>query len=251
MRSGRLVATGFEKLPSRDANPDYYKRTRMPISLEKIEEKLNNHEFETLAELESYAKRMISNAKEFYPRSSTLFDDAERLRKALSNYMTKNNPAYNTRGYQAFPTPLPPEDEEGEEDDDEEAGDEGGEEEDDGEEEEEEDDAEPEAEEDAPEEEDDDGEDEEDEEEPESRKRSIILKRRGPTRASRNSLSQAQDSPKTAALGIRPDHQYEDVPYKGLTFQQAQEKLVEELLRHTDPEYVAMCPKEFPVLSRF
>ncbi|KAM5371714.1 hypothetical protein ACJZ2D_007879 [Fusarium nematophilum] len=123
--SGRLVATYFEKLPSRDGNAEYYKRTRLPISLELIEKKLNNGEFENLAELESYFKRMISNAKEFHPRSSTTFDDAERIRKALK-------------------VPAPP---------------------------------------------------------------------------------------------VKPDHQYENVPYKGLTFQEAQEKIVEELLRHQDPEY--------------
>ncbi|RDA86891.1 hypothetical protein CP532_1433 [Ophiocordyceps camponoti-leonardi (nom. inval.)] len=110
-KSGRPVATYFEKLLPRKDNVDYYKQTRMPISLETIEEKLNNGEFENLAELESYFKRMISNAKEFYPRSSTIYDDAERVRKALSNYMTKRNPAYATRRYQAHPTPLPPEDE--------------------------------------------------------------------------------------------------------------------------------------------
>ncbi|PHH76253.1 hypothetical protein CDD80_1702 [Ophiocordyceps camponoti-rufipedis] len=109
-KNGRPVATYFEKLVPRKENPDYYKQTRMPISLETIEEKLNNGEFSTLAELESYFKRMITNAKEFYPRSDTIYDDAERVRKALSNYMTKRNPAYATRRYQAQPTPLPPED---------------------------------------------------------------------------------------------------------------------------------------------
>lgn len=189
----------------------------MPISLETIEQKLQNGEFQNLSELESYFKRMISNAKEWFPRSSSTFDDAERVRKAVSNYMTKTNPAYQTRGYQAVPTPLPPEglvqaesqeeavdeDAEGEEDDatgdayDEEAdGDEPG---------------------------------------TTPRKRSIILKRRGPGRSSRNSMSTPQDTPRKS-ISTRPDHQYEDVPYKGLTFQQAQEKLVEEMLRHKEPE---------------
>jgi len=228
--SGRRVATYFEKLLPRQGNEEYYKKTRMPISLETIEEKLNNGEFKTLAELESYFKRMICNAKEFYPRSSSIFDDAERVRKALSNYMTKTNPAYGTRGYQAQPTPLPPEDgEEADEDaDGEEAeeGDDGAEDEDaEGEEEEEEEAAE----------------DDEEQEEEEttgrgSRRRSIVLKRRESGRHSRNSLSQAKDSPRASISSNRPDHQYENVPYKGLTFQQAQEKVVEELLRWQEPE---------------
>ncbi|CAM1504446.1 Fc.00g020370.m01.CDS01 [Cosmosporella sp. VM-42] len=226
-KSGRLVAGYFEKLIPRQGNADYYRRTRMPISLETIEKKLNNGEFENLAELESYFKRMISNAKEFYPRSSTTFDDAERIRKALSNYMTKTNPAYHDRTYTAVPTPLPPDDaeEEGEEEQEQEQEDE---------------DTDAEGDEDAAEEEDIDDEDddeEEEDEEPSSKRRSIIIKRRGSARATRNAVAQARESPKKAAPSARPDHEFEDVPYKGLTFQQAQEKLVEELLRHMEPEY--------------
>ncbi|KAG8418612.1 hypothetical protein J3459_012216 [Metarhizium acridum] len=83
-KSGRLVATYFENLLPREGNAEYYKRTRMPICLTSIEEKLNKGDFKNLAELESYFKRMIANAKEFYPRSSAVFEDAERVRKALN-----------------------------------------------------------------------------------------------------------------------------------------------------------------------
>ncbi|GKT43240.1 protein polybromo-1 [Colletotrichum spaethianum] len=106
-KNGRKVSGYFETLPDKDSNPDYYKKTRMPISLTMIEKKLNNGDFATLTELESYCKRMVSNAKEFYPRGSQLFEDAERVRKALSNFMTKYNPAYARGGYTAVPTPLP------------------------------------------------------------------------------------------------------------------------------------------------
>lgn len=230
-KSGRLVATYFEELLPREGNAEYYKQTRMPISLETIENKLDKGEFETLAELESYFKRMIANAKEFYPRSSSNFDDAERIRKALSNYMTKTNPAYHNRGYQAVPTPFPEDSNDAEEDEDAE----GEENEDDGDEDEdaENDDADEDDKDDEPEE------DEEEDEEPSSRKRSIILKRRGsgrPTRAAATATAKTE-SPRASATPSRPDHQFENVPYKGLNFQQAQEKIIEELLRHQEPEY--------------
>lgn len=248
-KSGRLVATYFEKLLPRAGNEEYYKRTRMPIALETVEEKLSKGYFKNLAELESYFKRMIANAKEFYPRSSAVFDDAERVRKALSNYMTKNNPAYQTRNYQAVATPLPPEngeEEQGQEEEQEQKQDEeldatdddakgedeekeGGnvkEEEDRGEDEEEE----------GEEEEEEEEEQEEQEAEPTSRRRPIILKRNGPGRLSRNSTGFA-DSPRRAKPNGRPDYEYHNVPFKGLSFQQAQEKLVEELLRYKEPEY--------------
>lgn len=221
--SGRRVAGYFEKLPPKEGNADYYKQTRMPISLELIEEQLLDGKFKDLAQLESYLKRMISNAKEFYPRSSSVFDDAERVRKAVSNYMTKTNPAYQNRRYQAVPTPLPPEDgaEEDAEGEDED-GDNAEQSEDDEDEDNDEDDAD----------------EDEDDVGPRSGKRSIILKRQGPSRPSRGSATAAQETPKRPATN-NSDDQYEDVDYKGLSFQQAQEKIVEELLRHQEPEYVA------------
>ncbi|KAL6794837.1 Bromodomain-containing protein [Trichoderma sp. SZMC 28013] len=224
-KSGRLVATYFETLVPRETNPDYYKKTRLPISLETIEQKLIDGEFKSLAELESYFKRMIANAKDFYSRGSQVFDDAERVRKALSNYMTKTNPAYSNRSYQAVPTPLPPENDDEEEGNDEEEEEEEGEEDAEGEDAEADEDAEG-------EEEDAEGEEEpEEDEEPRSRRKAIILKRSRTRRSSNNESSRARSPPS------RPDHQYENVPYKGLTFQQAQEKIVEELLRHQEPEY--------------
>ncbi|TAQ87495.1 hypothetical protein B7494_g4197 [Chlorociboria aeruginascens] len=106
-KSGRLVATNFLTLPSKRQLPDYYKVTRMPIAIDTIEARLQRQEFPTLTTLESYFKRMISNAKEYNEKGSEIYEDAERLRKALSNFMTKTNPAYRTPGYVAFPTPLP------------------------------------------------------------------------------------------------------------------------------------------------
>ncbi|KAF4898030.1 Chromatin structure-remodeling complex subunit rsc4 [Colletotrichum fructicola] len=254
-KNGRLVAGYFEKLPSKESTPEYYKKTRMPISLSMIERKLKKGDFSTLTELESYFKRMVTNAKEFYPRNTQIFDDAERVRKALSNYMTKTNPAYNGGNYSAVPTPLPasgvvdeveeededdatpaktgrrksqgnakpaekqPEVDEGDEDEDEDA--EEDEDEEDEEEEEEDDDAE--------------GEEDDDEEASQSSKRAaIIIRRRGPGRPPKG-VTPRKSKGRTSTPS-RPDCEYEDVPYKGLTFQAAQEKIVEEMLRKREDE---------------
>ncbi|RCI12348.1 hypothetical protein L249_0473 [Ophiocordyceps polyrhachis-furcata BCC 54312] len=182
-KSGRPVATYFEKLLPRRENVDYYKQTRMPISLETIEEKLNNGEFQTLAELESYFKRMISNAKEFYPRSrsSTIYDDAERAAEedqaddgaedGDEDYRTGSKSLTELKGASR------------------------------------------------------------------SSRRSIVLKRRESGRLSRKST--AQKVQRQSATPNRPDHQYKGVAYRGLSFQQAQEKLMEELIRYNEPEYDA------------
>ncbi|KAF5558649.1 polybromo-1 [Fusarium mexicanum] len=225
-KAGRLVATNFEELPPREENADYYEQTRMPISLSMIEQKLNDGEFENLSQLEGYFKRMISNAKEFHPRATEIYEDAERLRKAVSNYMTKKNPAYHVRGYQAVPTPFPDDEEEANEDNkDEEMNDDENEDEDEPEEEKEDEDEE-------------DEEEEEEEEAPSSRRRTITLKRRTPGRTpGRRASTRGKETPKPAAPAAKPDHVYEDVPYKGLSFQQAQEKIIEELIRREDPGY--------------
>lgn len=57
--------------------------------------------------VESDLRRMISNAKSFNEKSSQLFSDAEKIRKAVSNFMVENNPAYQTDDYKPFPTPVP------------------------------------------------------------------------------------------------------------------------------------------------
>jgi hypothetical protein len=241
--SGRFVAGYFEELLPRQGNEDYYAKTRMPISLKTIERRLHNQEFATLAQLESYFKRMVTNAKEFYHKNTEVFEDAERVRKALSNYMTRTNPAYKLiPGYscQATPIPAEPEPEAGEEPavvsgamdakteddakrdehvDDEEDAD--GEEDAEGDEDEEEEDQDGEGE----------GEDEEEDEEDDEDggTRRIIIKRRGGGRPGQNG------SVKTDRQGrAKADHEYEGVAYKGLTFQQAQEKIVEELIRKPD-----------------
>ncbi|KAK5038724.1 hypothetical protein LTR16_011905, partial [Cryomyces antarcticus] len=50
---------------------------------------------------------MVTNAKSYNNKDSLIFADAERIRKAVSNFMVKSNPAYMDPRYTAFPTPLP------------------------------------------------------------------------------------------------------------------------------------------------
>lgn len=224
--SGRLVASYFENLIPRETNKEYYERIRMPISLKIIERKLHNQDFRNLSELESYFKRMVTNAKEFYPKNSEIFEDAERVRKALSNYMTKTNPAYKKiPGYSCQAAPIPEEPESLPEGSVPSRGSEnaGGENEDaEGEE-----DAHGEDEDAEGEEDDDDDDDDED-----GTPRKIVLKRRGPGRPPRGGSEPARKLDRSGR--VKADHEYEGVPYKGLTFQQAQEKIVEELIRKPD-----------------
>ncbi|KAK5195497.1 hypothetical protein LTR47_003810 [Exophiala xenobiotica] len=106
-KNGRNVAVHFLDLPDRDEYPDYYQATAMPLSLNIIEQNLKKYEYENLERLESDLKRMVQNAKDYNHYKSAIYEDAERIRKAISNFMPKHNPAYLRADYRAYPTPIP------------------------------------------------------------------------------------------------------------------------------------------------
>lgn len=72
-----------------------------------MQDKLNRGDYSSLAQVESDCKRLVNNAKSYNDRKSTIYEDAERLRKTASNWMVKHNPAYRRDGYQAVATPIP------------------------------------------------------------------------------------------------------------------------------------------------
>jgi hypothetical protein len=96
-------------LPSRKDFPEYYEVTKMPIAIDTVEEKMYRREFPNLTSLESYWKRMVANAKHYNIKGSEIHKDAERIRKVVASFMLKTNPAYKDPLYTAFPTPIPPE----------------------------------------------------------------------------------------------------------------------------------------------
>lgn len=242
--SGRGVAGYFEKLLPREGNEDYYRRIHMPVSLRVIERRLYRHELANMTQLESWMKRMVNNAKEYYSRGSQTYEDAERVRKATSNYMVKTNPAYKKiPNYAATPAAAPsdwdvdaeiaaedmpselaasdaasrpsrppqPQQPTGEEDAE-------GEDEDMP-------DADAEA---------DDGEAAEgDADISRGSNTRIVLKRRGAR------SSGTEDTPDARSTSDnKSGAQFSEVPYQGLNFQQAQEKLVDELSTRQEEEYV-------------
>ncbi|KAI1136118.1 Bromodomain-containing protein [Hypoxylon sp. FL0543] len=264
-KNGRPVSPYFETLPSRSEDPEFYKKIRLPLSLESIERKLKRNEYPNLSVLESDFKRLVSNAKEINDRASMAFGDAERVRKAVSNLMVKYNPAYKSGNYQAVATPLPPtpepDDDEGENEGDEDAEGEdedkrdvamqdvqpagkdnaneaGEEEEAEGEEVDEADEVE-ERDGDEEEEEDEEGDEQDEEEEDEDDdgdddKPAPAVRRRRPGRPPKNPRASSRKASTRGPTPAKGDAQYESVPFKGLSFQQAQEKIVEELIRKKD-----------------
>ena len=50
---------------------------------------------------------MVSNAKSFNETNSPIYSYAEKVRKLVSNFMVERNPAYKDKNYQAVATPIP------------------------------------------------------------------------------------------------------------------------------------------------
>lgn len=167
----------------------------MPIALDDVEKKLKRGEFPTLTTLESYLKRMVQNAKEYNQKGSQVYEDAERVRKAVSNFMVKTNPAYQSGTYTAFPTPYP-ESKEGS------AG----------------------------------AVDAEEEVE------KVVSKKKG--KAAKNDRRRSSITPAIS-------DSYTSVGYAGLTFQQAQEKIMEDLLKEKElPKFVYPTMRLLPLLTK-
>lgn len=107
------IATDFLTLPSRSAFPDYYLHTQLPIALDTIEQKARNGRYPNVSAVESDAKRMIQNAKDYNEPGSIIHANAERLRKITFNFMKQYNPAYTLdKDYVSVPTPIPAAEEE-------------------------------------------------------------------------------------------------------------------------------------------
>ena len=63
--------------------------------------------YRSLGEVEGDHKRMITNAKAYNERTSSVYDDAERMRKTAYNFMSKHNPLYKDKDYVSVATPIP------------------------------------------------------------------------------------------------------------------------------------------------
>lgn len=60
-----------------------------------------------MTSLEGDLRRMISNAKAYNEKRSQAFSDSEKIRKQLQVFMQENNPAYNDPSYVPYTTPIP------------------------------------------------------------------------------------------------------------------------------------------------
>ncbi|KAH9526702.1 Protein polybromo-1 [Dermatophagoides farinae] len=80
---GRQLSTMFELLPSRTAYPDYYDIVTEPIDLKMIASRIQNHEYNSLNDLEKDLILMIRNAKMYNAPGSQIYKDANALKRTV------------------------------------------------------------------------------------------------------------------------------------------------------------------------
>lgn len=200
--SGRYIADDFLELPPKKELPDYYVFIKMPVALNTIEGKLKRHEFHNLSAVESMFHRMVANAKQYNEEESGIVADANKILKAVTTFMRKENPAYKTPGYSPIPTPIPGEAT-----------------------------ASQRASEDAASEEDAEGEDDDAESvlTPATKRGARQPKKPSLSQMIANSKRRASQTPKTETTSASSQ-------FAGLTFQQAQDAIVSDMISHKESE---------------
>lgn len=69
----------FQELPDKSIYPDYYQEIENPIALSMIRDKISKGSVNTIQEIESDLKLMVSNAKQYNAEGSDVITDAEFL----------------------------------------------------------------------------------------------------------------------------------------------------------------------------
>ncbi|KAK5128614.1 hypothetical protein LTR08_004043 [Meristemomyces frigidus] len=201
-KTGRSIVTEFLSLPPRHELPDYYEFTKLPMALDTIQKKLQRNAYPTLTTLESDLKRLVQNAKDYNAPKSDIYEDADRVRKLVYNFMKVHNPQYTADpSYTSFPTPIPLENgapvENGLHEDEDAEG-----------------------------------------EEPQARQSSERPKRSTAPQTSAASSDRKASVAPSATTGEGEDGGQTggDLDFTGLAFQEAQQKMVSHLLHYTDEE---------------
>ena len=86
---------------------DSYSSEDQPLMSSHDQDKLDRGVYDKMSLMESDLRRMVGNAKSYNQKSSEIFSDAEKMRKTIVAFMTVNNPAYKSKDYVPGPTPIP------------------------------------------------------------------------------------------------------------------------------------------------
>ncbi|XP_073696982.1 probable global transcription activator SNF2L2 isoform X1 [Garra rufa] len=82
---GRQISKGFVQLPSRKEVPEYYELIRKPVDFRRIRERVRNHKYRCIADLEKDVMQMCHNAQTFNLEGSQIFEDSIVLKSVFES----------------------------------------------------------------------------------------------------------------------------------------------------------------------
>lgn len=87
--SGRQLSEVFIQLPSRKELPEYYELTRKPVDFKKIKERIRNHKYRSLNDLEKDVMLLCQNAQTFNLEGSLIYEDSIVLQSVFTSVRQK------------------------------------------------------------------------------------------------------------------------------------------------------------------
>ncbi|XP_039205925.1 transcription activator BRG1-like isoform X2 [Crotalus tigris] len=107
--SGRQLSEVFIQLPSRKELPEYYELIRKPVDFKKIKERIRNHKYRSLNDLEKDVMLLCQNAQTFNLEGSLIYEDSIVLQSVFTSVRQKIEKEEDSEGEESE------EEEEGEE----------------------------------------------------------------------------------------------------------------------------------------
>nr|XP_015195476.1 PREDICTED: probable global transcription activator SNF2L2 isoform X5 [Lepisosteus oculatus] len=87
--SGRQLSEVFIQLPSRKELPEYYELIRKPVDFRKIKERVRNHKYRSIGDLEKDVMLLCHNAQTFNLEGSQIYEDSIVLQSVFKSARQK------------------------------------------------------------------------------------------------------------------------------------------------------------------
>ncbi|XP_041420061.1 probable global transcription activator SNF2L2 isoform X6 [Xenopus laevis] len=87
--NGRQLSEVFIQLPSRKELPEYYELIRKPVDFKKIKERIRNHKYRSISDLEKDIMLLCHNAQTFNLEGSQIYEDSIVLQSVFRSARQK------------------------------------------------------------------------------------------------------------------------------------------------------------------
>ncbi|XP_056146440.1 probable global transcription activator SNF2L2 [Lampris incognitus] len=82
---GRQISKGFVQLPSKKEVPEYYELIRKPVDFRRIRERVRNHKYRSVGDLEKDILLLCHNAQSFNLEGSQIYEDSIVIRSVFES----------------------------------------------------------------------------------------------------------------------------------------------------------------------